>query len=291
MAARNAVEPPLVAVVGPTASGKTSLSIQIAKQVGGEIICADSRTVYRGMDIGTAKPTIEETGDVPHWGLDLVAPNETYSAAAFQQYAAVKIAEIRTRGNVPIMVGGTGLYTDAVLYGYSFSGAGSTEARKLQSMTEEQLAAYCEEHNINRNDLGANPRHFASRLAMLEGRKQMRTIVLSNTIVVGIATNKQEIEHRIGLRSEQIFATGVIEEAMQLGAQYGWGHESMTGNIYPIIKEYLDSVFDIEEAKKRFSISDRQLAKRQMTWFRRNPDICWGLREELAGYVINKLTR
>src|SRR5688500_6881598 len=111
---------PLIVIVGPTASGKTALSIEIAKQYNGEIICADSRTVYKGMDIGTAKPTPEERQGIPHWGLDLVQPNEDFSAADFKVYALQKIIEIRARNRTPILVGGTGLYIDAVIFDYEF---------------------------------------------------------------------------------------------------------------------------------------------------------------------------
>ena len=101
---------PLVVIVGPTASGKSTLAIELAEQYGGEIICADSRTIYTGMDIGTAKPSAEDQARVPHWGLDLVQPGEPFSAADFKVYAEQKIADIRSRGRIPFLVGGTGLY-------------------------------------------------------------------------------------------------------------------------------------------------------------------------------------
>lgn len=112
---------PLIVITGPTASGKTASAIQLAQLVGGEIICADSRTVYRGMDIGTAKPTLAEQAGVPHWGLDLVSPDERFTLYDFQQYAYAKIAEIRGRGHTPMLVGGSGLYISAVIYHYDLA--------------------------------------------------------------------------------------------------------------------------------------------------------------------------
>ncbi len=109
---------PLIVITGPTASGKTTLAIKLAEMIEGEIICADSRTVYRGMDIGTAKPTAKEQAGVPHWGLDLVSPDERFTLYDFQQYAYAKIDEIRARGHVPMLVGGSGLYASAVIYHY-----------------------------------------------------------------------------------------------------------------------------------------------------------------------------
>src|SRR5215216_6778680 len=111
---------PLITIVGPTASGKTSLAVELAEQFGGEIICADSRTVYRGMDIGTAKPSKADQKRVPHWGIDLVDPDQKFSAADFKVYANQKIKEIRARGHIPFLVGGTGLYVDAVIFDYQF---------------------------------------------------------------------------------------------------------------------------------------------------------------------------
>src|SRR5690606_10027818 len=105
-------ERPLVVIVGPTASGKSATAMCVAKEFNGEIICADSRTIYRGMDIGTAKPSKQDRTEVPHWGLDLVEPGELFTAADFKYYAQQKIAEIRARGRLPIVVGGTGLYVD-----------------------------------------------------------------------------------------------------------------------------------------------------------------------------------
>ena len=111
---------PLVVIVGPTASGKTSLAIKIAQQYQGEIICADSRTVYRELNIGTAKPTNREKGSVVHWGIDIVEPDVNYTAADFKKYATNCIRGIRKRGNLPILVGGTGLYIDSVIFDYKF---------------------------------------------------------------------------------------------------------------------------------------------------------------------------
>ena len=113
---------PLIVLTGPTASGKTALSIGLAKAIGGEIISADSRAIYKGMDIGTAKPTIEEMNGVPHYGIDLVEPGERFTVADWTQYTETKIADIKTRGKVPIITGGTGLYIDALIYDYHFTG-------------------------------------------------------------------------------------------------------------------------------------------------------------------------
>ena len=129
MAASNR-RPKLIAIVGPTASGKSALALKIAKKYGGEIICADSRTIYKGMDIGTAKPTSADRQKVTHWGIDLVGPGERYSVHKFKGFAEDKIESIWKRDKLPIMVGGTGLYIDAVLFDYKFSSSGRGPLRQ-----------------------------------------------------------------------------------------------------------------------------------------------------------------
>ncbi len=113
---------PLVVIVGPTASGKTATAIQLAKRLNGEIICADSRTIYKEMDVGTAKPSAEEQAQVRHWGIDLVSPDERFTVADFKSYALQKIDDIRERGKIPFLVGGTGLYVDSIVFDFDFSG-------------------------------------------------------------------------------------------------------------------------------------------------------------------------
>ena len=136
-------ELPLIVIAGPTASGKTALAVRLAERFGGEIICADSRTIYRGMDIGTAKPTRDERASVPHWGLDLVEPGERFTVATFKAYAEQKIAEIRERGNIPFLVGGTGLYIDAIVFDFAFAGEANEVLREqLEQMNVQELQKY-----------------------------------------------------------------------------------------------------------------------------------------------------
>ena len=133
----------LIIITGPTASGKTGLAIKLAKLFGGEIISADSRAIYKDIDIASAKPTIEERDGVPHWGFNLVEPGERFTAADFKEYAYSKIEDILSRGKIPFLVGGTGLYIDAVLYDYEFSGGVDEEFReKLSQKSIEELQQY-----------------------------------------------------------------------------------------------------------------------------------------------------
>lgn len=267
---------PLIVITGPTASGKTSLAIELAKRYSGEIICADSRTVYRGMDIGTAKPTTEERRGVPHWGLDLVEPDHSFSVAQFKDYAVQKIAEIRARGKVPFLVGGTGLYIDAVIFDFQFgTKADESMRQRLSRMSVEQLQDYCVKNNVNLPENRRNKRYLMRAIERCNHDNTRNSTPDKQTIVVGIATKKELLRTRIELRAEQLFSGGVVKEATMLGEIYGWESEAMTGNIYPLVRHYLRGEIDDDELVRQFIISDWRLAKRQLTWLRRNPFIMW----------------
>lgn len=287
-----ASRPELIAIVGPTASGKTSLAISIAEQYNGEIICADSRTVYKGMDIGTAKPTIEEQTQVRHWGLDLVHPNERFSVADFQKYAHEAIADIQSRGKLALLVGGTGLYVDAVMYNFTFSPvANKTLHSKFEKMTAEQLINYCIEYNIKLPKNHLNKRHLVAAIERKNVDSINKTTLKHNHYIVGIATRMNDLRTRINTRTEHIFNSNIENEATMLGKKYGWNSEAMTGNVYPLIKKHLEKTMSLEEVKARFSTLDYQLAKRQMTWFRRNPDIMWMDNAGASTYIQSLLVR
>jgi tRNA dimethylallyltransferase len=283
---------PLIVIAGPTASGKTSLAIKLAEQYGGEIICADSRTIYAGMDIGTAKPTMQERGRVPHWGLDIVVPGERYTAADFKQYAEQKIEEVRARGNIPFLVGGTGLYVDAVVFDYQFGGPADDALRgQLEQFTIAQLHHYCEENNIELPENKLNKR-YVIRAIEQRGRTSHRSQKpLDNSIIVGITTDRDVLRTRILKRSEQIFEDGVVDEATMLGKKYGWESAAMTGNIYPLIRAHLNGELTLEEVKEKNATADWRLAKRQLTWLRRNPYIKWLSLDEAEVFLARQLAK
>lgn len=281
---------PLVVIVGPTASGKTALAIELAARFGGEIICADSRTIYRGMDIGTAKPTARERQLVPHWGLDIVEPGGHFTAADFKRYANERIDNIRMRGKIPFLVGGTGLYVDGVIFDYQFGPKSEPTLReRLESMTVEQLHEYCIKNNIMLPENSKNKRYLVRAIESNGNNNSSDNSLIDNCIIVGIATDRDVLRTRIERRSEQLFANGVVEEAKTLGEKYGWDSEAMTGNIYPLVKNYLDGSLTLDEVKERFVILDWRLAKRQLTWLKRNRHIAWYDRESAKRYLVQIL--
>jgi len=281
---------PLVVIVGPTASGKTALAIELAKKFDGEIICADSRTVYKGMDIGTAKPTAIEQQQIPHWGLDLVEPNQRFTAADFQTYATKKIQEIRGRGHIPFLVGGTGLYVDAVLFKYEFSSSYQPDERaSLATKSVEWLKNYCIKNNISLPENTTNKRYLIRAIEQKTINTKRRNSPVNSSIIVGITMDKDMLRKRIRKRTEQLFDDGVVQEATILSEKYGWTSEAMTGNIYPLVHSYLKGDLTLDEIKEKFIVKDWQLAKRQLTWLKRNPFILWGTLEQTRVYLMSVL--
>jgi tRNA dimethylallyltransferase len=280
---------PLVVIVGPTASGKSGLALKLAEQFGGEIICADSRTVYKGMDIGTAKPSREDQARVPHWGLDLVEPGESFSVADFQKYAYEKIADIRARGKIPFLVGGSGLYIDAVIFEFQFGPVNKKFRESLDGLTLEELQEYCFENNIVLPENEKNRRHLISAIERKNVVSKGLTEPQRNSCIVGITTEKDILHKRIHERSEHLFESGMVEEAIALGTKFGWESEAMTGNIYKLVKEFVDGKLTKDELKQRNETADWQLAKRQLTWLKRNPFITWLELDLAEKYIADRL--
>lgn len=288
--ALGSVDLPLVVIVGPTASGKTSLAIELAREYGGEIIAADSRTVYKGMDIGSAKPDMNERRGVVHWGFDLALPSEGYSAAQFKRYAEAKIEEIKGRGKVPFLVGGTGLYVDAVLFDYHFGDKPDLDLRRgLEMLTVEELQECCRKLNIDLPQNLQNKRHLIRAIEQGGQNHKRNSSPRVDSVVVGIATDKEELRTKMLIRAEQFFEKGIVEEATLLGNNYGWSAEFMKGNIYKYMKDFIDGRLSRYEVCEQVAVSDMRLAKRQITWFKRNPYIKWLRIDDARDYLDQKL--
>jgi tRNA dimethylallyltransferase len=213
----------LLAIVGPTASGKTALAIELAQRHGGEIICADSRTIYRGLNIGTAKPTLAEQAAVPHHLLDILEPNQPYSAALFKQAAESAIAEIRARHHLPILVGGTGLYVDAVLYDYQFpAGASSSLRHELEQLPQTELVERLQrlDPEIAATIDLRNPRRVIRALELVGQPRIAPRALPPTTYIIGLDPGMEELERRIATRTRQMLAAGLVDEVRGLTARY-----------------------------------------------------------------------
>ena len=280
------MNPPLIVILGPTASGKTGYAVELARRVGGEIICADSRTVYRGMDVGTAKPTKHEREVVPHWALDLVEPGQRFTLYDFQQYAYSKIAEIRGRGHVPMLVGGTGLYIDSVIYHYGLTKETEFDTArrgKLEQMSVAELVNHATSRQIELPKDTLNKRRLVRAIEQ-GGVNKKYTQLDDNTVVIGIETDMNKLSVRSRVRSEQMLTDGLIDETKQLLTKYG-PVEPLRRNAYGVVQKYLDGeITDANELIDKMATTDHHLVKKQLTWWRsarRAGDIMWHTLDEL----------
>lgn len=267
--------PPLIVITGPTASGKTSLAIELAAKYDGEIVCADSRTIYKNMNIGTAKPTKKERSKVQHHLLDIIAPGEKFSLSDFQSLAHSVILDIKKRGKIPFLVGGTGLYIDSVVLNYELHAPPSNLRSELTNCTIDELQMMIKKRHITMPENYKNKRYLIRAIEQNGINTSKKELPDSNTYVVAISTKKEEISNRIERRIDEIFTAGIVKEAAALGEKYGWDNEAMTGNIYPIVHQMLLGNISEPEAKQLAIVKDRQLVKKQLTWLRRHKFIHW----------------
>ncbi len=286
--AANISKPKLIAVVGPTASGKSDLAMKISKQFNGEIITADSRTIYKSMDIGTAKPTAEDQSTVPHWGVDLIEPGEVFSAHKFKEYAGKRIKDIQSRGRLPILVGGTGLYVDSVLFDYDFVDSDTSQREKLGNLAAEELQDLTREKGYKMPENYQNKRHLIRTLER-EGRVGSKKQIRDDVVLVGLILPDEVLKNRINNRAEQYFKDGLLDETTELLKGYGEDKLKKTHGIayiaaLSLLKKEITQIEAVELIKKQ----EWQYARRQRTWFRRNKLIHWHASPEEAFISVSK---
>jgi tRNA dimethylallyltransferase len=249
--------------------------MEIAKNHNGAIICADSRTVYKGMDIGTAKPTAEDRSTVQHYGLDIVSPGVRFTASDFKEYAKTAIDEVAKNGKLPIVVGGTGLYVDSLLYDFGFRTVEITEQRMvLEQMTITQLQERIKQKNLSLPVNIQNKRHLI-RVIESEGEAATRAKLRANTFVEGLRVEKEVLEARIERRVAEMFSQGLRAEVEKLYAEFGPRSEALSGIGYREFSAFFSGEQSIEQVQQQIILDTRRYAKRQMTWFKRNGDINW----------------
>lgn len=267
---------PLLVILGETASGKTALALDLAEKLNGEIICADSWTVYKGFDIGTAKPTQQEQARVPHHLLDVADPAVGFSAALFQRLAKQAIEAIASRGRLPILVGGTGLYIDCVLYDYGFLPAPSAAQREeLNSLSLDELLQRAETMKLDTSLIDIRNKRRVIRYIENNGILPTKQALRNNTLLLGVRRPLEELRTRITVRTEAMVDAGFAGEVERLGMQYGWNCEPMKAPGYRAFSAYVRGEISLETAKERMVLNDLQLAKKQRTWFKRNSSIHW----------------
>ncbi len=270
------VTAPLLVIVGETASGKSSLAFEVAERLNGEIICADSWTVYAGFDIGTAKPSAEDRERVPHHLLDVADPAQGFSAVVFKRLANQAIDDIHARGKLPILVGGTGLYVDSVIYDYSFLPAPEPGIRqRLEALSLDLLLEQASELGLDTGTVDTRNKRRVIRLIENDGQIPTRQDLRKNTVVCGLRIPRDELRQRIEQRVDDMLAAGLEGEVAKLAERYGWSVEPMKGIGYREWQAYFIGQQTLDEIRQQIIKATLDLAKRQRTWFKRNNSIHW----------------
>lgn len=275
----------VIVIVGPTAVGKTALGVQLAQLFNGEVISGDSMQVYRGLDIGTAKVTDAEKGAVPHHLIDVRDVDEPYTASDFQQMGRAKINKITAREHIPIVVGGTGLYIESLLYNMSHGEADPDPdfRTEMEALAEKESRQFVWEKleaidpeaadNIHPNNLVRTVRalevHHVTGQKFSDYKKQQNERQpLYDTFIIGLNTDRELLYNRINQRVDLMMADGLIDEARWLDCAVSRDAQSIRGIGYKELFAYFDGEIELQEATSDIKQASRHYAKRQLTWFR-----------------------
>jgi tRNA dimethylallyltransferase len=299
-------KPPLILIVGPTAVGKTDLAIQLAEKLNGEIVSADSRLFYRGMDIGTAKPSLEERARVPHYLIDIVDPDKTLSLAVFQEKAKNIIADIHARGKLPFLVGGTGQYVRAVTQGWTPPEVIADERLRgeLEKLKEARGVNWLHDRLARLDPESAgkiDARNVRRTIRALEvilttGRKfsEQRGQVESpyHLITIGLTRPRTELYERVDQRIDAMFVNGLVDEVKGLLARYSPTLPSMSAIGYRECVRVVNDEWSVEQAKVEMRRVTRNFVRRQANWFKESdPDIMWFKVENGVDKAIERYIR
>ena len=300
----------VIVIVGPTASGKTDLSIRLAKELNGEIISADSMQIYKRMTIGTAKPTSKEMQGIPHHMIDIVEPTENFNVAMYKEIAEKKIEEVLQKGKTPIIVGGTGLYIDTLVNGIEFTDM--ERAPEYCKILEEQVAikgvdwlyeelekidpeaARIIEKNNIRRVIRALEIYKVTGKTKTQLDKESRREPKYDYIIFGMLWEREKLYERINLRGDIMFELGLLEEVKELLSTEGFSKTALQGLGYKEVVEYLEGTVTYDEMVEKIKMETRRYAKRQMTWFKRNDRIIWldaENKEMLLEKMLSKIPR
>jgi tRNA dimethylallyltransferase len=275
----------LIIILGPTASGKSDLAIKLAKKFNGEIVSADSRQIYQEMDIGTAKVTKEEMAGIPHYLIDIIKPNQEFTLAQYKKLAVKIIKDIQKRNKLPFLVGGTGLYIQAIVDNLQIPEVKPDKKlrSKLEKKTNHELfeqlkkldpqALKIIDINNKRRMIRAVEVCLKTKKPFSQQRKKGQH--LFNACQIGLKLDKETLEKKIDQRAEKMFQVGLIEEAKKLAKKYNPDLPSMSSIGYQEIIQYLDNKITLEQTKKLIKTHTNQYARRQMIWFKRDKRIKW----------------
>ena len=287
------MKPKVIVIAGPTASGKTSLSIDLAKSIYGEIISCDSMQIYKGMDIGTAKVTKEEAEGIKHYLIDCVEPNERYTVSNFKKDAELCIEEILSKGKVPIIVGGTGLYVDSLIYGIEYSEMNFDEDYRNKLMKQAETEQGLSELYSKAKEIDSQA---MEKISPNDKKRIVRVLEIFNATgktktELEIESRKKEIKYeyhvfivnierellydRINRRVDIMLEKGLIDEVKEIYEKYDSFPTAMQGLGYKEVVEFLQNQVTKEEMVDKIKKESRHYAKRQLTWFRKDDTFIW----------------
>ncbi len=287
------MKPKIVVIVGPTASGKTALSIELAKKINGEIISSDSMQIYKDMDIGTAKVTKEESQGIKHYLIDFVSPEKRYTVSDFKKDSILAIEEILSKGKTPIVVGGTGLYVDSLIYGIEYQDMVFDENYREELMKKAETSNGLEEiwneaNNIDpvaMQKISKNDKKRIIRILEIynsTGKTKTELEILSRPKEVqydfkifGITMERSKLYDRINQRVDLMIEKGLEDEVKNLISKYKKIPTAMQGLGYKEVVEYFNGFLTREQMIEKIKQESRRYAKRQITWFKRNDKIIW----------------
>ncbi|SHC64699.1 tRNA (adenosine(37)-N6)-dimethylallyltransferase MiaA [Staphylococcus argenteus] len=297
----NREKPFIVVIVGPTASGKTELSIELAKRIDGEIISGDSMQVYKYMDIGTAKVTPEEMDGVPHHLIDILNPDDAFSAYKFKNLAEALIDDITRRGKIPIIAGGTGLYIQSLIYNYELEDETITpeeeiivkkKMKEIEQLDNQQLHDYLAQfdaisaeniHKNNRQRVLRTIEYYFKTKKLLSNRKKVQQFTENyDTLLIGIEMSRKTLYSRINKRVDIMLDHGLFKEVQQLVEQGYESCQSMQAIGYKELIPVINGQMIYEDAVNELKQHSRQYAKRQMTWFKNKMNVHWLDKENMS---------
>lgn len=276
-------KPKLLVIVGPTASGKSALAIRLAKKYNGEVISADSRQVYKGMDIGTGKVTKKEMSGIPHYMLDIVSPEKVYTVADYTKDATEAIKKVSEKNKLPIICGGTGFYIDSLVYGTKLPEVAVNKAlrKKLEKLSPKKLYAILVKKDPSRaKDIHQNNKvriiralEIISVLGKVPAIKKTKNY---DALIIGIKTEPKELKEKINKRISTRMKAGMVNEIKKLNKKgLGWNRMEALGLEYRYISRFVRGLISKEEMLTTLQKESWQYAKRQMTWFKANKEIPW----------------
>ena len=291
----------LIVILGPTASGKSELSIELAKKFNGEVVSADSRQIYQEMNIGTAKVTKREMNNISHYLIDIIKPNQEFTLAQFKQKAIKIIKDIQKRDKIPFLVGGTGLYIQSIVDNLDIPDVKPDKKirSKLEKLSNQELLSQLKKLD----PITAKSIDFHNKRRLIRAlevclvtkkpfsKQKKKGKALHNTLQIGIGPDKKTLEQRISQRADKMIKKGLIKEVEKILEKYKASLPSLNSIGYTEIIQYLEKKILLDQAKSLINQHSLQYAKRQITWFKRDKRIHWIQDQNQAEELINKFSK